>query len=253
MSSELILAIKAARKAGALSLRHFGRRVDYKMKTDHSPVTAIDHMCEREILRIVSEKFPGDSVLSEETGEKIKDENRRWIIDPIDGTKSFIRGLPFYGNLVAFEEYGEISAGAVCIPAMGILMHAEKGRGAFCNGKRLHVSSARSLTDAYILHGRGKGFLEMGYLKKLRRLLDAVYHSWGIGDVYAQYLLASGKVDAFVETFPHPWDVAAPKIILEEAGGKFSDLSEKPTISSRDIAIASNGFIQDALINILKK
>ena len=253
MSQELKTAILAARKAGTISLAHFKRGVAYEMKPDNTPVTKIDRMCEREIIRIIRSKFPNDSILGEESGRHAGDLQRRWIIDPIDGTKSFIRGLPFYGNLVAFEDCGEITASAICIPAMGLSMHAEIGKGAFCNGKKLQVSNVSRLDEAYILHGRGKGFLEKGYLKKLRILLNSVYHSWGIGDVYGYYLLASGRVDAFVETFPHPWDVAAPKLIVEEAGGAFSDLTGKSTLVSKNIAISSNGKIHNELIRILKK
>jgi len=253
MVSELEVAIKAARKAGAISLGHFGKAIGHQMKPDNSPVTRMDRLCEREMLRIVRSAFPDDSILAEESGRQEKDPERRWIIDPIDGTKSFIRGLPFYGNLIAFEDCGEITAGAICVPAMGLLLHAEKGRGAYENGRKIRVSRISELEEAYILHGRGKGFLEKGYLKKLRLLLNGVYHSWGIGDVYGYCLLACGKVDALIETFPHPWDVAAPKIIVEEAGGKFSDLSNNPTIFSNTIAIGSNGLIHSQLIDILRK
>ncbi|MFH1257627.1 MAG: inositol monophosphatase family protein [Candidatus Micrarchaeota archaeon] len=253
MLRELEVAINAVKAAGRISLDHFGEKIPFQMKADGSPVTSSDKCCDAAILGIIRRNFPDDSVLSEESAELRNDLRRRWIIDPIDGTKAFLRGLPTYGNMVAFEQDGKIVAGAINIPAMGILMHAEVGKGAFVNGKRVHASSETRLSNAYILHGRGKGFLEKGYLKKLRKLLNAAYHSWGMSEPFAHYLVATGKADAFVETFPKPWDVAAAKIIISEAGGKFSDLSGKDTLCSDTIAIYSNNRLHPSLMKILRK
>jgi fructose-1,6-bisphosphatase/inositol monophosphatase family enzyme len=203
--------------------------------------------------RIIRKKFPNDSILSEEGSNVANDSNRRWIIDPIDGTKAFIHGIPTFGNMIALEINGEVCIGAINVPALNLLFYGQKGQGAFANGKRIHVSKESKLDKCSILHGRGKGFLEKGYLRKLRNLLDAVYHSWGFSDPFAFYLVATGRIDALVETFPKPWDVAAPKIILEEAGGRFSDLNGGQSLSSNNIAIFSNGKIHEQLINILKK
>ncbi len=253
MRKELEIAIEAVKEAGKVSLENFGGRVAFELKSDKTPVTKIDKLCEKIILQGIEGNFPKDSVLSEESKEKKKDPRRRWIIDPIDGTKAFIHGIPTYGNMVAFEEDGEVVLGAINVPALKILFYAQKGEGAFANGEKIGVSNVSQLKEACILHGRGKGFLEKGYLKKLRKLLDSVYHSWGMSEPYAPYLVASGHVDAFVETFPHPWDVAAPKIIIEESGGSFSDLNGKNTIKSNNIAIYSNGLLHSELIKILKK
>ncbi len=253
MSKELRVAISCVRAAKRISFSHFGRRIACELKEDDTPVTQIDRLCEKAMMDRITDAFPEDSILSEESAERKGDPLRRWVIDPIDGTKAFIHGLPTYGHMAAFEENGEIIAGAISVPAMGRVLYAEKGKGAYCNGKRARVSGEAMLRRSSILHGRGKGFLEKGYLKKLRKLLDAVYHSWGFSDPLAFYLIATGRVEALVETFPHPWDVAAPKIIIEEAGGRFSDLSGRQTLHSNTIAIFSNGRIHNDLISILRK
>ncbi|MFH0972080.1 MAG: inositol monophosphatase family protein [Candidatus Micrarchaeota archaeon] len=252
--AELKTAIEAVKAAGKISLKHFGKHIDFEMKGDDTPVTKTDKMCEKRMLEIIKKRFPDDSILSEESKELHKDPKRRWIVDPIDGTKAFIHGIPTYGNMAAFEESGEIVCAAITVPALGKLFFAEKGKGAFeGNGKRIRVSREPHISKATILHGRGKGFLEKGYLKKLRILLNTVYHSWGFNDPFAFYLLATGRVDAVVETFPHAWDVAAPLLIIKEAGGRFTDLAGRETIHSNTIAVFSNNKIHDALLEILRK
>lgn len=253
MREETKAAIAAAKAASKISLAHFGGLIPYKMKSDNTPVTKIDRLCEKAILEILCGPFPEYSVLSEECGKLGNNCDTRWIIDPIDGTKAFMHAIPTFGNLIALEEKGKITIGVLTVPALGKIIWAEYGKGAFENGKRLHVSKISKLSDASILHGRGKGFLEKGYLRKLRNLLDSVYHSWGFNDPFAFYMLATGKIDAVIETFPKPWDVAAPGLIIEEAGGKFTDLNGKRTLDSDDIAIFSNGLLHNPLQKILRK
>ncbi len=253
MRAELQTAIKAAKSAGDISLKYFGGRVPYTIKPDGTPVTKVDQLCENAILKILRRAFPKYSLLCEESGDIDNNSDRCWIVDPIDGTKAYMHGMPTYGNMIALEENRKIILGVVNLPALNRMIYAQKGFGAYENGRRMQVSTIGDIHKAFILHGRGKGFLEMGYLKKLRKLLDAVYHSWGFSEPYASYLVASGKAEAFVETFPRPWDVAAPKIIIEEAGGKFTDLDGRNTLRSKNIAIYSNGKLHNDLIRILRK
>src|SRR5215831_5887503 len=153
MDEILNVAIAAARAAGEIALHYFRTNLTVETKADRTPVTRADRECESCIVEILSERFPDIGFLGEEYGERRGTVNARWIIDPIDGTKNFIRGIPFFATLIALEEEGEITAGVMHAPAISDLLYARKGQGAFANGRQVHVSAVTDLHDAMLIHG----------------------------------------------------------------------------------------------------
>ncbi len=245
-------ALEAAEGAGRIILHAFRRRFHVEYKRDSSPVTEIDRASEAFIRRITSRAFPADGFLGEELGGERPDAEARWIIDPIDGTNNFIRGIPFWGVLIAREVRGRLTTGVIHYPALGETVWAERGHGAFRNGKRIRVSRVAPLGRAYVLHG--------GYEYLVRHrgasLLAAVYSRCGtmraFGDCWGYSWVARGHVEAMLEATIKPWDAAAVKIVVEEAGGKMTDWRGRDTHMGPTL-LATNGRVHGALIRILGK
>jgi histidinol-phosphatase len=184
--------------------------------------------------------------VGEEYGEQPGAEPARWIIDPIDGTKSFIRGIPFFACLIGLEEDGEITAGVIYAPATGDLLYAQKGAGAFDGGAAIRVSTVATVADSMLVFGGAGVFRAAGRWKAYERLVDASARQRGYGDYFGYTFVARGQAEAMIDVDLKPWDLAALKIIVEEAGGRFTDFEGRPTIYGGS-AIASNGRIHDEL------
>lgn len=241
---EIEVARKAAERAAALALRHQAAGVRPETKPDDSPVTIADRECEKLIARMIEEAFPDDGLLGEEGASKESTNGRRWIIDPIDGTRDFVRGNPLWGVLIGLEEAGEVQAGVVHLPMLGSTCWAERGSGAFRNDSRLHVSSTfetqvdtrlrvSSITDCVSAVLSLNGLNRMRGASIANGLIDWAGEFWAIrslGGTPDAMLLAAGQMDAWIEPKVAPWDLAAPQVILEEAGAVFFDLSGKRTI-----------------------
>jgi histidinol-phosphatase len=247
----LRVAMQAARRAGTIALRGFGRKLRVERKPDSTPVTAIDRACEEELRRIISRFFPLDEVMGEEFGTSTGRTGNRWIIDPIDGTKSFIRGIPFWGVMVAREEEGVLSLGVIYFPALGETLYAQRGKGAFLDRLRLRVSRTKSLRASTILHGDLSCFALTGTLARLGKIASQTEATRGYGDCWGYSWLCQGRAEAVIEAAMHPWDVAAPKVIVEEAGGRMTDWRGRDSYAIGN-SLATNSLLHAPLRKLLR-
>jgi histidinol-phosphatase len=250
MDRRVEVAIAAAKAGGAVALKYFGTDLSVDYKGDRSPVTRADRECEQHVADVLRRSFPDYGIIGEEFGER-EGRGARWIIDPIDGTKNFIRGIPYFATLVGLEEEGEIVAGVIHAPASGDLLYAHKGGGAFDQHGRIRVSSVRSLRQGMIVFGGIDIFRKRGKWRGFERLVRAAGRERGFGDYFGHTFVARGQAEVMVELDLKPWDLAPIKIIVEEAGGRFSDFAGAPTIYGGD-AIASNGFVHEEVLELLE-
>lgn len=247
------IAIKAVKAAETVILQHYKSDVQVITKADLTPVTIADRQAEDIIRRTILEAFPDHTFFGEE-GEKVDLDNHSgfsWIIDPIDGTKSFIRGIPIFGTQLALMHNSELIVGVSNAPVWGELVYAAKGEGAFIGARRLQVSTTSQLADAYISNGRLKYFEALGKMPQLLHLSQSAQWARGIGDFWAYQLVAEGKIDVMLEGSVKLWDIAAAKVIVEEAGGTMTQLDGAAISYTSTSAVASNGILHDAIISAL--
>ena len=237
------------RSAGEIARRWFDTSaLTVEAKQDGSPVTQADREIEQHIRDAVAQHFPTDSFLGEEFEETIGTSQYRWIVDPIDGTKSFVHGVPLYANLIALQEKEEIVFGVINIPNADILMHAERGKGCWKNGTRVHVSDRTELDGAYVM----ATWLEDWHPDVIVDLhaAGAVLRTWG--DAYGYMMVACGQAEAIVDYTTQTYDLAPMPVIIEEAGGTFTSLD-----GARDFdcgnGIASNGAVHDSVLKIVNQ
>jgi histidinol-phosphatase len=242
--------VTAAQEAGRLALGHFEANLTVEWKQDQSPVTIADREAEALLRRTILAAFPDDGFLGEEHGEKPGSSGYRWIIDPIDGTRSFVRGIPIWATLVGLEHRDEQIAGVCELPAMGQTFRALRGDGAYRGDRRLHVSTIDTLEEAILFYSSVSWFVKAGREKEFLELAARTQRQRGFGDFYGHVLVAQGAGEVMVEHGVHAWDVAALKPIIEEAGGRFTDWDGTPTIHRPDV-IASNGKLHDVTLRIL--
>lgn len=250
-SRQLEAALDAARAAGEVILPYFRTALEVETKADQSPVTAADRAAEQAIVDLLRQRFPEYGVLGEEFGEHSGKVEARWIIDPIDGTQNFIRGIPYFATLIALEEGAEITVGVIYAPALDDLLYATRGQGAFAkHGERLTVSEVTDLAQATMLHGGLDLLLRRGYWNGFTRLVQATRRQRGFGDYFAHTFVCRGQAEVMLEADVKPWDLAPIRLLIEEAGGRFTDFTGTPTIYG-GTAIASNGRVHDAVIELL--
>lgn len=218
-----------ARIAGDVALRHFRRGVAVEWKTDGSPVTVADREAEQAARHWISRRYPDHGILGEEQGETGVGAKHRWIIDPIDGTKTFVRGVPLWGTLVAVAMGETIVAGAAYFPAVGEMIAAAPGAGCWADGSHCRVSSVATLGEATVLTTDERFRHTPQHIDGWRSLAakSAVARSWG--DCYGYLLVATGRAEAMIDGIVGPWDTAALFPIITEAGGVFTDWSGRPT------------------------
>ena len=250
MLPQLEVAIAAVKAAGDVILPYFRTDLRIETKADHSPVTIADRAAEETIIAMLQRHFPTYGVLGEEFGAQPGQEEARWIIDPIDGTSNFIRGIPYFATLLALEQAGEITVGVVYAPACGDLFYAARGQGAFANGERLAVSAIADLSQAMLVHGELNLLLRDGYWEGFTRLVQATARQRGFGDYFGHTFVLRGQAEVMLETDVKPWDLAPLKILAEEAGGRLTDFAGRPTIYSGN-AIVSNGHVHEAVLALL--
>lgn len=221
-SRELDVAMEAVWAAGRATLRWFQAGVDVERKRDRSPVTAADRESERVMRALLRQRFPDDGILGEEAGEDAGRSGRRWILDPIDGTRSFVHGVPLYGVMAALESEGEAVLGVLHFPALGETVAAARGLGCRWNGRPCRVSETDNLDDALVVTSGDAGPANPRHAALLR-LGDRVdtFRTWG--DCYGYALVATGRADAMLDPVLEIWDAAAVRPVIEEAGGVFSD------------------------------
>lgn len=221
-----------------------------EIKANETPVSAGDLAIENEIRRLVGKEMPNLSIVGEEYGLTQGDSNVKLIIDPIDGTKNFIKGIPFFATLLAIEEDGEVVAGLVSAPANNDRWWAQKGQGAFHNGKQIKVSDVARVEDCLAVHGSIFGSEASDDPQKVLNLLSRTYRQRGFGDYYPAMLVAMGLADFAIDFKLKEWDIASLKIIVEEAGGQFSDTAGQDNIYSGNFVV-SNGKLHADVVNAL--
>lgn len=245
--TELRVAREAALAAGKIQLQHLNAGVKVRRKADASPVTEVDRQCEETIRAALAQRFPRDGFLGEETGASPGPSGRTWIVDPLDGTRPYLRGIPTFSALIALEEEGRMVVGCIHLPALTETYWARQGGGAFLNGRAIRVSTTATLPRAVC---SGLGYLQHAgqpAAAALRRLLAAADYAYGFMDAYTYGCIAAGRIDGCVNLLDKPWDCAAAACIVTEAGGRFSDLAGRETVHSGN-AVVSNGRIHAALL-----
>jgi len=258
LTARLDLAVAAARRAGDLTLSYF-QRDDFavEFKADHSPVTVADRGAEELLRREIAAVFPDDGILGEELGEKAGTSGYRWILDPIDGTKSFISGVPLYGTLIGVEREGRSLVGVIHIPGLAETVYAAKGQGAwYVKGSEMprpaKVSSKSALAESLFLTSEVKNFHKIERYDAYDKLQNAsrITRSWG--DAYGYLLLAVGRAEVMIDPIMNVWDCAALQPVIEEAGGTFTDWNGVPTIHSGN-SVATNGKVYDEVLSITRR
>ena len=243
MTGSLLEAVsEVAALAGAEALKHFRAPLDVEAKADGSPVTRADRDAERVVRSWVEQRFPEDGILGEEFGETRPGAQRRWLVDPVDGTRAFVKGVPLWGTLVAVAEGERVVAGAAEFPALGERLEAARGEGCWWNGTRCEVSRVSRLADATVL-ATDVGFLktpERGQRWRALATRAANARTWG--DCYGYLLVAIGRAELMADGRLSPWDAAALQVAVEEAGGVFTDWSGRSTAFS-DGAVATNAVL----------
>lgn len=242
----LSAAVEIVREAGELTLSFF-RASDLVVdeKDDGTPVTAADRGAERLIRERLAARFPDDSVVGEEEAAQHGTSGRRWVIDPIDGTKAFSHGVPLYTNLLALEDEHGPAIGVVNMPALGETVWAGRGLGCFCNGEVARVSNRTELAGAWVMTSGFGNWPTALY----ERVNAAGIHLRTWGDGYGYALVATGRVDAMIDPTVNLWDVAPMPVILAEAGGRFTSTSGDPSAGAGS-GVASNGVLHDQLLEL---
>lgn len=250
MSPRLAFAIDAAYRAGRGTLAHFQTGTAVEIKADATPVTIADKAAERQIREAIEKAFPGDDILGEEEGGDMTVADR-WVIDPIDGTKSFVAGVPLYGTLLSYEVDRQPVLGVCYLPGLDELLWAETGSGAFLNGRPIRVSSRDTLDGSVVCYGSHRGFMETGRWRGVEKLVDRAMATRTWGDAFGYALVASGRVDCMMDPGVSRWDLSAYKVIVPEAGGRFTDFDGADVFAKGDRklgCVASNGVLHDEIL-----
>lgn len=252
-SEFLQVAIEAAQAAEEVIRRYYLSNLEIELKEDRSPVTVADVETEKAIKSIILKAFPDHGFFGEETGKTNADADYLWLIDPIDGTKSFVRQYPMFSTQIALMYKGELILGVSNSPMFQEMAYAEKGQGAFLNGKPIQVSDIEALDQATLSTGNIATLAATDSWDGLSELVRAVNRVRGYGDFFHYHLLASGKVDIIVESDVNILDIAALSVIIQEAGGVFTDLHGKaPNLDTTTVLSANNQAMYDLVAGILK-
>jgi histidinol-phosphatase len=251
----MAVARSAAEAGAAASMAHFRRGVRVEKKPDRSPVTVADRESEAAVLAVVREAYPDHGFLGEESGAHAGLASTRWIVDPLDGTKGFTRGRTFWGPLVALEHEGEIVAGAMVLPVLGESYWAGRGLGAWISERggapeRLEVSHIEAWEDATLSVGEPQVLLRPPMLERVAALANSAQTARCYGDIAGCALVLRGQAEAWVEAGVQIWDLAPLKVLVEEAGGRFTDLEGRPTVTS-GACVASNGRVHERVLAAL--
>lgn len=246
-SAELQTALTAARAAADISRRYFLGNFEVRTKADRTPVTDADVECEEAIRRIILERFPEHGFFGEETGRSGAGSDL-WLVDPIDGTKAFVRGYPLFSTQIALMRNGRLVLGVSCGTLFDELAWAESGRGAWLNGQRVRVSDIGALSRAAISTGNLRTLAGSPGWARLGEIVTAVDRIRGYGDFYQYHLLAAGRIDAVIESDVGILDIAALAVIVEEAGGVFTDLEGRPVGLETTSVLAANPALHAELL-----
>jgi len=240
-SAELRAALDAAAAAAAIARSLYQRNIEVRIKADKSPVTEADLRCELAIREILEARFPGYGFYGEETGKRAADADSLWLVDPIDGTKAFVREYPMFSTQIALMRCGELVLGVSSAPVYGELAYAERGSGAYLNGTRIAVSAVDRIEAAAMSSGNLKSLALSDQWSRFGALIARVNRIRGYGDFLHYHLLAAGKIDVVVESDVNILDIAALAAIVGEAGGRFTDLTGAPVTLQSTSVLATNG------------
>jgi histidinol phosphatase-like enzyme (inositol monophosphatase family) len=258
----LTALLEIARSAGDHTLRYFGdQSLTVDAKSDDSPVTVADREAEQLVRKRIAEAFPDDTVQGEEFAETSGDSQYRWVVDPIDGTKSFVCGVPLYSTLLALEKAGQPIGGVIFIPALGEWVVAAVGHGCWHQGRRAdggatawrraNVSQRHSLDQAVFLSSQVDSFDGRGAAKAYKTLEEQCWITRTWGDGYGYLLVATGRADVMIDPVCNAWDVAAILPVVTEAGGRFTDWTGAATVRGGD-GVGTNGHLHEAVLKALR-
>jgi len=257
MSPRLAFAVETAVLAGKSTLAHFQAGAAVDLKEDATPVTVADRNAERLIRELVGKKYPNERIVGEEEGgdQTIAD---RWIVDPIDGTKSFVSGVPLYATLLSYEVDFQPVVGVAYFPALDELLYAEVGQGAFFNGRVARVSEKRQIKGGVVCCGGHRSMIHYGRWDGLALVAERAMATRTWSDAYGHALVATGRVEAMVDPVVSRWDISAVALIVREAGGRVTNFGgrEELTPSHADghyELVSSNGLIHDELLEAFRQ
>jgi histidinol phosphatase-like enzyme (inositol monophosphatase family) len=239
LQKELEIGLSIARHAGEIALRYYRTGIAFEAKPDDSPVTRADRECEQFIAGELERVFPDDGILGEEGAQKPSHSGRRWIIDPIDGTRDFVSGNPAWSNLIGLEANGEVVAGFANMPALGELFSASRGGGAFVNGQRAQVSSIASVGQAVVCFDSFSSAARQPFAAQLLSWMEPFWGVRCMGGCMDALMVSRGQAEIWIETGGKPWDFAPLKIIAEEAGARFFDFKGNSTIYGGNCVICA--------------
>lgn len=247
----LDFAHQIAWQAGKITLRHFQSELAVDQKADESPVTVADREAEAFLRAAIAARYPGHAVLGEEEGlSGDSSATYRWVLDPIDGTRSFIRGVPLYGVMVGLLREGEPVAGVVNMPALGEIVYAARSHGCWWNGRPCRASAVSTLRESLVVATVATGYEQYGKGDAFARVLAeaGIFRTWG--DCYGHLLVATGRAEAALDPVMNVWDAAALFPILAEAGGTYTDWRGTPTIEGGE-GLSTNGHVLSRLLTLI--
>lgn len=246
LEPELAFANEAADEAAEIALAYFGSDLEVRLKPDHTPVTQADERIEAMVRDRLAARFPGDAILGEEGGAE-GEGSRRWILDPIDGTKNFADGIQVWGTLLALEIDGDLALGVVSAPALGERYEAVRGEGARLNGSPIHVSRADRISRAFVCYADVHEWLDGPYGPALLQIVRGARRNRGFGDFWGHCLVARGAADVMFELSLATWDYAACRIVVEESGGKVTQFDGTPVRHGGSV-LTTNGILHEELV-----
>ena len=248
----LHFARQVAYRAGRITLSYYNKGIQHDLKKDESPVTAADRATEEFIRGELEKAYPTHAIVGEEYGEQAGAGNPfRWFVDPIDGTKSFIKGVPFYSVLIALEIEGVSRVGAVCFPALDELLSAADGLGAWCNGRRVHVSDVSKMKEAVFCYTSWSGFRTKKRLNVFENMHRECFFGRGWGDAYGYHMVATGRAEIMLDPEIQLWDVAPFPPILREAGGFFGSWAGEEGHTSGE-GLAVNAALKSRVLKLTR-
>ncbi len=248
LQSYLDFAVNTAQEAGRITMKYYQTGLRPDIKTDLSPVTVADREAEQFIRRQIERAFPGQAIVGEEFGESAAhNSSHRWIIDPIDGTRAFVRGVPLYGVLIGLEIEGVSQVGVAHFPALKETIYAAKGSGCWWNGKPAHVSSVSRLEEGLLAHADTASFARCGKGAAWERLQNATQFRAGWGDCYGYLLVATGRAEVMIDPVMNLWDCGPFPVILAEAGGYFGDWQGNVTLRASETLATTQTLLPQVL------
>jgi histidinol-phosphatase len=247
----LAFGLELADAADRIAMSHFRRDLDIQTKPDRTLVTQADTEVERHLRDRIADAFPSHAVLGEEYGEGSASAESRWIIDPIDATANYARGVPVFATLLGFERAGDLLLGIVSAPGLGQRWHALRGHGAWNGSRRLHVSGIRTLAQAQVFYASRTGFAAVGRERAFDAVVGSAWRDRGFGDFWGYVLVAEGTGEVMFEPELKPWDLAGPLVVVEEAGGRVTDFQGRRTYQGPS-AVASNGLVHEAVLEKMR-